>query len=113
MPRIGYARVSTSSQDLDIQKTTLKAAGCEIVRAEIGSGITVAIKGKFGTAMTESEILEIAQGETKILICFVSIYRDVFGITHRTIGRMINIRPEAGDGGIIAFTNAKRNNRSN
>jgi len=38
MPRIGYARVSTSSQDLDIQKATLKAAGCEIVRAEIGSG---------------------------------------------------------------------------
>lgn len=38
MPKIGYARVSTSSQDLDIQKTKLKAAGCEIIRAETGSG---------------------------------------------------------------------------
>jgi len=38
MPRIGYARVSSSSQDLDIQKSKLKAAGCEIVRAETGSG---------------------------------------------------------------------------
>ncbi|WP_111539053.1 recombinase family protein [Palleronia aestuarii] len=38
MPRIGYARVSTSGQDLDIQRTRLKAAGCEIVRAETMSG---------------------------------------------------------------------------
>lgn len=38
MHRIGYARVSTSSQDLDIQIGKLKAAGCEIVRSEIGSG---------------------------------------------------------------------------
>ncbi|NCO22274.1 MAG: resolvase [Hydrogenophilales bacterium CG17_big_fil_post_rev_8_21_14_2_50_63_12] len=38
MPRIGYARVSSSSQDLEIQKAKLKAAGCEIVRAETGSG---------------------------------------------------------------------------
>ncbi|WP_298854916.1 recombinase family protein [uncultured Ruegeria sp.] len=34
MPKIGYARVSSSSQDLDIQKATLRAAGCEIVRSE-------------------------------------------------------------------------------
>jgi DNA invertase Pin-like site-specific DNA recombinase len=38
MPRIGYARVSTSSQDLDIQIAKLKDAGCEIVRSEAGSG---------------------------------------------------------------------------
>ncbi|MDK3075835.1 recombinase family protein [Sedimentitalea sp. JM2-8] len=38
MPRIGYARVSSSSQDLEIQQAKLKAAGCEIVRAETGSG---------------------------------------------------------------------------
>lgn len=38
MPRIGYARVSTSSQDLDIQIAKLKDAGCEIVRSETGSG---------------------------------------------------------------------------
>lgn len=38
VPRIGYACVSTSSQDLDIQKAKLKEAGCEIVRSETGSG---------------------------------------------------------------------------
>lgn len=38
MPRIEYARVSTTSQDLVIQKAKLKEAGCEIVRAETGSG---------------------------------------------------------------------------
>jgi DNA invertase Pin-like site-specific DNA recombinase len=34
MPLIGYARVSTSAQDLDNQKTTLAAAGCERIFAE-------------------------------------------------------------------------------
>ena len=38
MTRVGYARVSTTDQDLDIQIARLKAAGCEIVRSETGSG---------------------------------------------------------------------------
>ena len=38
MPRIGYARVSATSQDLDIQKARLNHAGCEIIRSETGSG---------------------------------------------------------------------------
>ena len=37
----GYARVSTSAQDLTIQREALEAAGCEIVRCEKVSGTSV------------------------------------------------------------------------
>ena len=38
MPLYGYARVSTLEQDLAIQRAALRAAGCDIVRAEKASG---------------------------------------------------------------------------
>lgn len=38
MTRIGYARVSSADQDLDIQIAKLKAEGCEIIRSEKVSG---------------------------------------------------------------------------
>ncbi len=38
MARIGYARVSSIDQDLEIQIAKLKAEGCEIVRSEKVSG---------------------------------------------------------------------------
>src|SRR4051794_38767599 len=40
MARVGYARVSTTDQDLSTQVERLKAAGCEIIRSEKITGTT-------------------------------------------------------------------------
>ncbi|WP_120499298.1 recombinase family protein [Roseovarius sp. EL26] len=51
MAKIGYARVSSSSQDLDIQKAKLKAAGCEVIRSETVSGASRDDRSELATVM--------------------------------------------------------------
>jgi DNA invertase Pin-like site-specific DNA recombinase len=58
----GYARVSTTEQDLTLQEIALKAAGCEVTRAEKVSGAST-------TGRTElANLLEfIRQGDTLVV----------------------------------------------
>ncbi|WP_210210962.1 recombinase family protein [Rhodomicrobium lacus] len=47
----GYARVSSIDQDLSIQETALKAAGCTVVRAEKASGKSLNGRSELSTIM--------------------------------------------------------------
>ena len=51
MTAIGYARVSTTDQDLSIQEAALKAAGCEVIRAEKRSGTTTEGRDELRTVL--------------------------------------------------------------
>ena len=49
--RIGYARVSTNDQNLDVQIAALEATGCTVIRTETGTGATLAGRPEFGTIL--------------------------------------------------------------
>lgn len=71
MARIGYARVSSTDQDLDIQVAKLKAEGCEIVRSEKVSGAS-----REGRAELETVIQFLRPGDELVVSRLDRLGRD-------------------------------------
>jgi len=51
MSKIGYARVSTTDQDLGVQEAALTAAGCKVIRAEKRSGSSTQDRAELRTVL--------------------------------------------------------------
>src|SRR3546814_13773239 len=85
MTRVGYARVSTIDQDLDIQVARLKAAGCEILCSETGSGAS-------RTGRTELEtIMQFLRADDELVVLrpdrLGCSTRHVLNLFHEKIGK--------------------------
>ena len=64
MTVIGYARVGTIDQDLSIQTTALKAAGCAVIRSEKKSGTTTHGRAQLRTVLDflhEGDVLMVTR----------------------------------------------------
>src|ERR1700724_2820757 len=51
MTVIGYARVSTTDQNLDVKESALRAAGCDLIRSEKRTGTTTAGREELRTVL--------------------------------------------------------------
>ena len=80
MTKIGYARVSTTDQDLDLQHNKLKAEGCEIIRSEKVSGASRAGREELQT------IIEFLRAGDELMVTRLDRLgrdtRDVLNIIH-------------------------------
>jgi DNA invertase Pin-like site-specific DNA recombinase len=77
---IGYARVSTSDQDTQIQQAKLRDAGCAVIRAEKVSG-----KARDGRSELEAVMTFVRPGDTLVVVKLDRLgrsTRDVLNLVH-------------------------------
>ena len=77
MARIGYARVSTTDQDLDIQQAKLQAEGCELIRSEKVSGAS-----RQGRVELETVIAFLRPGDELVVARLDRLGRDTRDVLH-------------------------------
>ena len=90
MSQIGYARVSASDQNTDIQHERLKAAGCEIVRLEKVSG-----KSRDGRTELQTILDFIRAGDTLVVVKLDRLgrsTRDVLNLVHELDQKEASLR---------------------
>ena len=90
MANYGYARVSTTDQDLSIQEETLKIAGCEIIRSEKVSGSSRAGRQELDT------MLQFVRGGDTLTVTRIdrlarSVY-DLQGIVRELNDKSVTLR---------------------
>ncbi|WP_445491360.1 recombinase family protein [Rhodopseudomonas sp. RCAM05734] len=64
MTIIGYARVSTTDQSLELQQTALRLAGCDLIRSEKRSGTTTVGRAELQTVLDflrEGDVLMVTR----------------------------------------------------
>ena len=64
MPAYGYARVSTQDQDLTLQLDALRAAGCQVIRAEKVTGTSTERRAELATLLDfirEGDVLVVTR----------------------------------------------------
>jgi DNA invertase Pin-like site-specific DNA recombinase len=86
----GYARVSTSDQDLSIQKAALRAAGCTVIRAEKATGTT-----RKGRTELETLLEFLRKGDTLVVTRIDRLarsLRDLQNIVHELREKGVHLK---------------------
>ena len=99
--KIGYARVSTDEQNLDLQRQALEAEGCEVVHEDKASGAGVGRKG------LSAALAQCAPGDVLVVWKLDRLGRsllDLVGLVENLQERGIGLKVLTGQGAQVDTT---------